>query len=166
MPDRYNLTQVDHESIEGLQPPLLPFSEVDGFLQITATSSRLLEMAVKNDDLFAPSHRKRMEFPGESTIHDQVNSSGTIMSALPCLSVLSDMMINTPSLILGPLMPIASQCQTVAKITRRPHGQSLFVSWLTNQDETYCLGGDFTIPNIITNTITTRPGICRMSLTT
>jgi hypothetical protein len=44
--DRGNLAQIDHESIEGLQSPLFPFGEVDGFLQITAAISAQLEMAV------------------------------------------------------------------------------------------------------------------------
>jgi len=147
--DRGDLTQVDHESIEGLQPPLLPFGEVDGFLQITATPSTQLEMAVKNDELFAPPHRKRMEFPCESTVHDQMNPSGATMSALPCLCLLADMMIDTPTPILGPLMPVARQCQSVVQITRRRHGQSPFVSLLPNNHETYCPGGDFSTPDIV-----------------
>jgi len=149
MLDRGDPAKVDHEPLEGLEPPLFAFGKVNGFFQITATRSTPLEMAMKNDELFAPPHRKRMEFTCERAVHDQMGPSGATMSALPCLCFLTDMMIDTATPILGLLMPVARQRQRVVKITCRRHGQSPFVPWLGNQHETYCLGGDFSIPDIV-----------------
>jgi hypothetical protein len=147
--DRGDPAQLNDESIEGLDSPSFPFGEVNGFLQITATPSTLLEMAMKNDELLSSSHRQRMEFPCECTVHDQMNPSGTTMSAPPCLSLLSDMVVDSATPILGPLKPVARQCQSVVQITRRRHGQSPFAALLGNKHETYCLGGDFSIPDIV-----------------
>ena len=77
--DGGNMAQINHEPIEGLQSPLLPFGEVNGLPQITATTSTLLEMTMQNDELFSSPHRKGMKLSRECTVHDHINPSGTTM---------------------------------------------------------------------------------------
>lgn len=113
MLDRGDPAQVNDEAIEGLQPSPFPFGEVNGFPQIVATTSTLLEMAVKNDELFSSSHRERMEFPCECTVHDQMKTSGTTMRAPPFLSLPSDVVINSALPVLRFLKLVARQCQSV-----------------------------------------------------
>jgi hypothetical protein len=149
MLDRSNTTQIDHEPIEALQSSPFAFSEVDGFLQSPATTSTLLKMAVKDDELFASSHRERMEFPSECSVHDQVEPSGTTMSALPFLFLPADVVINSALPVLCPFKLVAFQCQCVVQIACRRHGQFPFVSLLGNKHETYCSGGDFSIPDFV-----------------
>ena len=107
MLDRGDLAQVNHESIKDLEPSPFPFSKVNWFLQITATAPALLEMTTKNNKLFSPSHRDRMKFPCECTVHDQINPSGTTICATPCLFLLADMVVNRTIPILGPLKYVA-----------------------------------------------------------
>jgi hypothetical protein len=171
--DGANMAQVNDIPLKNLKPPSLPFSEVNRLLQITATTSTLLKMAMKNHKLFPSPNREGVKCPCDCTVHDQMNPSCMAMSAPPCLFLLADVIIDGALPKLGLLMMVARQTQSVVKITCRRHGQSPFVFWLGDQHEIYCPGDDFSIPDFVDASprpaitltlITSHPGICRMSL--
>ena len=125
--NRGDPAQVNHEAIEGSEPSPFSFGEVNGLLQSTATTATLLEMAMKNDELFSSSYGERMELSCKCPVHDQMNPAGMTMSAPPCLSLLADMVIDGTALKFGLLMMVVRQPQCVVKIACRRHGLSPFV---------------------------------------
>ena len=114
--DGGNMAQVNDVLIKNLEPPSLSFSEINWFLQVTATTSTLLKMAMKNHRLLPSPSREGMECPFKLAVHDQMNPSGMAMSAPSCLSLFADMIIYGALPKLCPLMMVALQTQSVVKI--------------------------------------------------
>ncbi len=92
--NRGDLTQVNHELIEGFESSTFSFGEVNGLLQIATTTATLLKMTMKNHKLLSPSYRQSTEYPCEGAVHDQMSSAGTTMGATSCIFLLVDMVID------------------------------------------------------------------------
>jgi hypothetical protein len=122
MSDRGNGTQIEHIPFKGLEPASLAFGKVDGLTQGPTALPAALNMTVQDDKLRSSSHGQCPKGAFKFPVHGQLIPLSATVSAPAFIPFPGDVVIDSPSPILGPQVLVAHQAQSMLQITCRRHG--------------------------------------------